>query len=123
MERLTEDLIAVCGMNCGLCKAHLRKNNPCAGCRTIGAVGRKTIVFCKIRICVERPGQYCFDCERFPCDWLKHIDKRYREKYGMSEIDNLIMIQDAGIDRFIESERAKWQSANGIFCVHDKQIY
>jgi hypothetical protein len=60
---------------------------------------------------------------RFPCERLKRLDKRYREKYGMSEVENLEYIRDEGIDNFIKSERKKWQSDKGILCVHNKKHY
>jgi len=41
----------------------------------------------------------------------------------MSEIENLENIRDNGIDNFIENERNKWVTDNGIICVHDKKIY
>jgi hypothetical protein len=41
----------------------------------------------------------------------------------MSEIENLISIRDNGINIFVESEREKWQSKSGTYCVHDKKIY
>ncbi|MEI6518585.1 MAG: DUF3795 domain-containing protein [bacterium] len=123
MEKINENLIASCGMNCGICKAYLRTKNRCVGCRNIGATGPKTRVSCKIKNCSELKGRYCFDCGQFPCDRLKHLDKRYQTKYGMSEIENLENIRDNGIDNFIENERNKWVTDNGIICVHDKKIY
>lgn len=78
---------------------------------------------CGIRLCKKRQGQYCFKCEDFPCDRLKRLDKRYREKYGMSEITNLEMIRDKGMDKFMEGECYKWQSSKGTLCVHDKKYY
>lgn len=123
MERIREDLIAVCGMNCAVCKAHLRPKNACPGCRYIETEGPKTIVFCRMRICEKRAGEYCYECNTYPCDNLMHLDKRYRTKYGMSEIENLECIRDKGIDQLIQLEREKWQSENGIFCVHDKKVY
>lgn len=52
-----------------------------------------------------------------------NLDRRYRTKYEMSEIENLNYIRDKGIDAFIENERARWQSEKGTYCVHDKKYY
>jgi hypothetical protein len=123
MEKISRNLVAPCGMNCGVCIGHLREKNPCSGCRKIEATGKKTLVLCRIRICVERKGIFCFNCVTFPCNRLKHLDKRYRTRYGMSEIENLEFIRDEGINEFIKSERKKWQSSKGTLCVHDKQYY
>lgn len=97
--------------------------NPCPGCREITADSPKTIFSCQIRICTERKKKYCLDCNKFPCEKLRHLDKRYREKYGMSEIENLEYIRDHGIDKFIKNERQRWQSSKGIHCVHNKKYY
>jgi hypothetical protein len=123
MEKITKDLIASCGMNCGLCAAYLRKKNPCSGCRNISSDARKTILFCELRICTRRSGEFCYDCNEFPCTRLKHLDKRYRQKYGMSEIENLDCIRDRGIEEFLAQQREKWQSEQGILCVHDRKYY
>ncbi|MFI5222263.1 MAG: DUF3795 domain-containing protein [Bacteroidia bacterium] len=120
---INRNLIASCGMNCGICIAHLKKNNSCPGCREITSDCPKTRLSCQIRTCPERNGKYCFECTQFPCDKLERLDKRYRAKYGMSEIENLIFIRDNGINAFMKSERSKWQSAKGTLCVHDKKYY
>lgn len=122
MEKISKKSIAPCGMNCGICLHYLRDNNKCPGC----ASGRKVnqvCIKCGIKQCKERKGEYCFDCDKFPCARLQRMDKRYREKYGMSEIKNLEYIRDNGIESFIKQERQKWQSAQGTFCVHDQNCY
>lgn len=108
-------------MNCGVCRAYLREKNKCPGCQkgpTMISCQR-----CKLMNCPDRKGEFCFECEKFPCDRLNHLDKRYREKYGMSEIENLENIRDNGIDEFMKSQRKKYQSEKGTFCVHDKKYY
>lgn len=72
---------------------------------------------------MDRKEEYCFSCHKFPCDRLKRLDKRYREKYDVSVIENLEFIRDNGIDQFIESEREKWQSEKGILCMYDQKYY
>ena len=123
MEKIDKDLIAPCGMNCGICKAHLRKDNPCHGCRDAEQNKPKTRISCKIRVCQKRKGDYCFDCTEFPCDRLKHLDERYRTKYNMSEITNLKSIRNNGIEKFVEKQNEKYVSKKGVFCVHDKKHY
>lgn len=121
MEKINKNLIAPCGMNCGVCAAHLREKNICLGCKAGPTM--VSCLRCKMRSCTERKGEYCFECEKFPCDKLKHLDKRYRTKYGMSEIENLEFIKEVGIDKFVESERKRWQSSEGTFCVHNKKYF
>lgn len=116
-------LIAPCGMNCGICRAHLRTNNPCPGCNYPDKNMPKTRSQCKMLLCDKRTGKFCYNCAEFPCDQLKHLDKRYQTKYGMSEIDNLEYIRDNGIKKFIAAENKRWISGKGILCVHDKKYY
>jgi len=54
---------------------------------------------------------------------LKSLDKRYRTKYDMSEIENLELILCKGINSFVEGERKRWQSSKGLLCVHNKKYY
>jgi hypothetical protein len=123
MKRINRNLIAPCGMNCGVCLAHLREKNRCQGCREAEKNKPKTRVFCKIRICRERKGNYCSDFSKFPCKRLKSLDKRYRTKYDMSEIENLELILCKGINSFVKGERKRWQSSKGLLCVHNKKYY
>ena len=116
-------LIAACGMNCMICKAHLREKNRCPGCNYLEEKRPKTRTKCMMRRCAKRSGRFCYDCKDFPCEILVRLDKRYRAKYGMSEIENLEYIRDKGIKKFIEKESEKWISQKGILCVHDKKNY
>jgi hypothetical protein len=120
---ITQNLIAPCGMNCGICRAYLRGKNPCRGCRKAEENMPKTRVNCKMRACTIRTGKFCCSCPEFPCDRLKLMDKRYRTKYGMSEIENLEFIRREGIRKFVAKERERWISGKGIFCVHDGKYY
>ncbi len=122
-NRITQNLIAACGMNCGICKAYLRERNPCHGCRDAEQNKPKTRVDCRLRVCQRRAGKFCCHCLEFPCDRLRHLDTRYRTKYGMSEIENLEYIRKNGIRKFVASERKKWITKGGILCIHDKQYY
>lgn len=119
---MDKELIAPCGMNCGLCLCYLRTNSKCGGCFS----GRKVngrLIKCGIKLCKDRKGEYCFECGKFPCDRLKRLDKRYQEKYGMSEIDNLKAIKEEGIESFLVREKEKWVNSRGVYCVHDKKRY
>jgi hypothetical protein len=120
-NRITRDLIAPCGMNCGICRAFLREKNPCNGCNFTEKNMPKTRINCKMRTCTKRTGKFCYRCSEFPCDRLLLMDKRYRTKYGMSEIENLEFIREYGISKFVASEGERWISEKGIFCVHDRK--
>jgi hypothetical protein len=119
----SEDLIAPCGINCAICKAHLRPRNPCHGCRDAEQNKPVTRMRCRLRICKKRTGEYCCHCAEIPCDWLKRLDLRYRTRYGMSQIENLEYIRRNGINKFLKNEVKKWVSEKGILCVHDRNYY
>jgi hypothetical protein len=120
---LDYELIAPCGMNCGICKAHLRQNNPCHGCNYAEQNRPKTRERCRLRLCNKRKGKFCYSCAEFPCDRLRRLDNRYQTRYGISEIRNLKYLRDNGIERFMEEEHRRWVSDKGILCVHDKKYY
>jgi hypothetical protein len=120
-------LIAPCGMNCCICAAYLRKRNKCPGCRIDGNKP-VTRVICKIKTCetfVKNKLTFCFECESFPCNNLKHLDKRYRTKYSMSMVENLENIRKLGIEEFLRDEKIRWTctECNGTICVHKGNCY
>ncbi len=115
-------LIAPCGMNCGICLAYLREKNKCAGCRAINKGKPVTRVNCRIKNCslLQDKEGYCFQCSSIPCDKLKHLDKRYLTKYNMSMIENLVYIENKGIEKFVKKETRRWRcpECGGTICVH-----
>ncbi len=116
-------LVASCGINCGICIGYLREKNKCPGCRAIDSTQPITRINCRIKNCQiyqTTKAKFCFECERYPCKLLKHLDKRYRTKYNMSEIENLEQIKKYGIKKFLVNEKLKWtcKSCGGTICVH-----
>jgi Protein of unknown function (DUF3795) len=104
-------MIAPCGMNCALCIGHLREKNRCPGCNhRDDAIKAGACRRCSIKLCEKQgqPNRYCFNCSKFPCRRLKDLDKRYRNNYGMSMLDNLEFIQAFGIRKFIAQEKIRW---------------
>ena len=104
--KLVPELIAPCGMNCGICVAFFgytmkgeKRKHQCCNCRSRD----RPCAFIK-KECdklATKQIEYCFECIDFPCANLKTLDNRYREKYGMSMIENLKYIQTKGIDQFL----------------------
>lgn len=56
---------------------------------------------------------------------LKNLDKRYRNKYNMSMLDNLEFIKSDGMNKFLEKERKKWKckKCGGVVSCHDGKCY
>ena len=116
-------LIAPCGMNCGVCLAYLREKRKCPGCHGEDAnkpVTRKKCVIKNCEMIQRSKSKFCFECENYPCKRLKQLDKRYRTKYNMSMIENLENIKKIGLSAFIENEKERWHctSCGGVICVH-----
>ncbi len=105
-----ESLIAPCGMDCGGCLAYLRMKNRCPGCRIDG--GRpKSCQNCIIKNCdqiASNESGFCYECPKYPCARLKHLDKRYRTRYHMSMIANLESIRSIGPEAFAIRNNQKW---------------
>lgn len=102
------NLIAPCGMNCALCSRYLAgqndlKRSRCIGCRPRNQVCAYVFGRCKGLNHDQETGKaaFCFDCDQYPCKTLKTVDKRYRENYGMSFIENLESIRSAGLEAFL----------------------
>lgn len=123
------ELIAPCGMNCGVCVAYLGSKNDlnnkgfkrtyCEGCLPRG----KNCLHMKdsCELLGEGRVRFCHECDTFPCKRLKALDKRYRTKYHLSMIENLTMIKEKGMESFLESEAQKWRCADcgDTICCHN----
>jgi predicted RNA-binding Zn-ribbon protein involved in translation (DUF1610 family) len=127
-NKFATDLIAPCGINCAICRAYIAythgiprvrgKITYCAGC-----LPRDKNCYIK-RGCKklsERQIQSCSKCDTMPCEKLAHLDKRYRERYGTSMVENLKQLKSKGIDEFLKSQAEKYTCPNcgDVICVHD----
>jgi hypothetical protein len=127
---MKEELIAVCGMNCRICVAYFgyalsgkKRKKPCIGCRPTD----RNCAFIKKRCkkLSKKEVNYCFECSDFPCENLEKLDKRYRERFKMSMIDNLNFIKKNGINDFLKSQEEKYKCAEcgDVICVHTDKCY
>lgn len=105
-DRIPQAMFAPCGMNCMVCCRHCLPKKSCGGC--LMDADRKTegSKNCRILACLRQKGlHYCFSCENFPCSLLYKMDKRYRDRYAESLIENSILARDQGLDAFLAAER------------------
>ena len=130
--KIAPELIAPCGMNCGICKAYLSysrgipkqrgKVTHCSGC-----IPRDKLCFIKRGCKKLRQGEIrlCFECEDLPCENVDRIDRRYRNRYGMSMVENLREIQATSLGLFIEKQETKYRcpSCGDTISVHDQKCY
>ena len=117
------NMLAPCGMNCTVCYAHLRKKRTCTGCRGPEESQPDYCRRCQIRDCALNHGiDFCFECQSFPCRLIKRMDKRYRERYQVSLIENAIRIQTGGAKQFLMEEKEKWACSHcgGVISLHDR---
>lgn len=126
-------LIAPCGMDCGVCGAYLayshdvpRKRGAtihCTGCRA----RRKRCAYLKGHCPPLANGDvnFCFECADYACERLQHLDSRYRGRYGMSLIENLDLVRDAGIHALIEHQQARFgcPRCGHLRSVHNQKCY
>ena len=120
---LNANLIAPCGINCGLCSAFLRDKNRCPGCNAGNLNKPKACVNCIIKNCEhlqKSDVKFCYTCEKYPCKRLKQLNKRYETKYNVHIFENLSTIKTQGMQTLLENEFNKWhcKTCNGIICMH-----
>ena len=130
---MNKELVAPCGMNCGLCSGYLAytkgipkkkgKIGHCIACRPRNKQCAYLKGHCKLLR--DRKIEFCYECPEFPCDRLKHTDERYRNNFNTSLIENLYEIRSMGLDAFIErqSEKNKCPNCGDVICVHNGKCY
>jgi hypothetical protein len=126
-------LIAPCGMYCGVCSSYLAYSHQtprvrgrityCAGCRP----RNKQCSFLKKRCARLMDGavEYCFECPSYPCERLQGIDTNYRRDYGMSLIENLDTIRAQGEDELLTvlEKRFACSECGELRSVHSGRCY
>ena len=126
---MEKELIAPCGMNCAVCSGYLALKNDvkskgvkmayCKGCRARD----KKCAWLKKRceLLMDKKIDFCYECNDFPCDNLKRLDKNYRKNYQMSFIEHLEFIRDNGAEKFLKEQEKKWKCPNcgDTICCHN----
>jgi hypothetical protein len=120
---MKKELVAPCGINCGVCKYYHREKNTCPGCRTRDENKPDYCLKCIIVNCEKlkkTKSGFCFECPDFPCKRLKNLDKRYKIKYHMSLLENQKYFKKKGMMSFLKREKKKWRCTNcdGIVTCH-----
>jgi hypothetical protein len=127
-----KELIAPCGMDCGICSHYLAYSHhfpkrkgiqQCIGCRErnkLCAFIKRDCEFLK-----KNKINFCFECQTFPCQNLKRMDKKYTDRYGMSFVENLLSIRENGLNRFIQKQKRKYRCSQcgDTICIHNNKCY
>ena len=131
MDKLFDkNLIAPCGMNCRICLSYFgyvmtgrKRKEACTGCRPRD----KSCAFVKkgCEKLTKKTVEYCYECDKLPCDNLEPLNKRYINKYHMSMVENLNYIKEYGMDEFLGKEAEKWKcpECGGVICCHNGICY
>lgn len=119
-KAIEASMIAVCGVNCAYCQAHLKKKKPCGGCRAPDDEKRTSCVNCAKKRCADEKGlALCAECADFPCPRMKQLAKAYR-RYGIDLLQNgRDMLRDPGGFLARERDRYTCPACGGAVCEHD----
>lgn len=124
-QTIGHGMLAPCGMNCMVCYKHVGTHQyakPCDGCRKEDGDKPESCRKCKIKDCAGAAGHaHCSACEAFPCKLIGNLDRSYRERYGVSLIENGKSAKKKGIADFLAEDRARWTcgKCGGAFSLHD----
>lgn len=93
-------LLSLCGLNCGLCPMFL--GSHCGGCG-------KDSPSCKIARCSLEHGkvEYCFACEDYPCGQYQHIDEYDSFITHRRQKSDLERARSVGIERYNLEQQEK----------------
>ena len=127
---MNPELIAPCGMNCGICVAYFgytmggtQRKMRCVGCIPSGKSCGHLKKYCgKLR---KKEIDYCYVCTDFPCKHIQRLDEKYRERFGYSTVDNLEYIRDKGMEKFLKLQQKRYRCRNcgSVICVQDGRCY
>ncbi len=125
MNERTE-LVAPCGIDCGICEMHTCKDNPemleyfvskgypkealpCKGCNVVKGKCPVMTTECETYHCVQnRNLTSCASCDEFPCDKLQPSADMANILPHNLKVYNLVTIQRIGVEKFTDvSSRIK----------------
>lgn len=115
-------ILAPCGVICDLCIGYQRKKNRCVGCNAEGNKPNHCVA-CSIKDCPEKHGDssaLCSACAKYPCRRIKDLNNRYEAKYAESLIGNFKLLEELGMDGFLERSRQRYAcpACGALLCVH-----
>ena len=131
-----QNLVAPCGIDCGICELHACKDNPqlynylistgipkdklpCAGCRSIEGNCPVINSKCETYICsLDKKVNFCYECSDFPCSKLNPAADRADILPHNTKVFNLCTIKRIGVEEFtIESAIIKQKYYKGKMAV------
>ncbi len=123
-EKIEENMIAPCGVNCLACGAHLDAKKPCSGCRTPAEqITRKSCRNCAKKSCAFEKGlKWCFECGSFPCVRIKSLNKSYTRNYDVDLVQNGLEAR-RDMPAFLRAQKEQFTCANcgGVIDQHHQR--
>ena len=130
---MENNLAAPCGIYCGMCRSYLLKKKGmleqrgykqgCDGCR----IRFKKCAFIRrdCPVLLKKEIDFCFECEKFPCQNLKKVDKTYRERWSLSLIENLKRNKEIGTEEWLKEQEKLYTcpECGGEICIHDTECF
>ncbi len=130
---IKEELVAPCGMNCGICSNYLAYKNDlnrsqCAGCRPGNKKCSYLFEKCSgINHSLEgnAGAKFCFECDQYPCKEINRMDRRYSENYRMSVKENLEYINKNGLAEFVDEQHKEHHCSkcNDLISIHNRKCF
>lgn len=123
-EAIPPVMFAPCGMNCMVCYKHCYHKKPCAGCLQSDKGKPEHCRRCKIKDCIKsKELSYCYECESYPCQFIKNLEKSYNTRYGASLMENSAMVKEQGLEVFMVQQKLRFTcpACGGIVSLHDAQ--
>jgi len=127
------NLAAPCGIYCGACRQYLLWKKDlleergykigCKGCR----IRNKNCTFIR-RDCPalrKKELEFCYECDKFPCQKLQKIDTHYQEKYSVNMIKSLKRIEEIGVEAWLQEQEELYTCpiCEDEICIHDAECY
>ncbi|MFX1309966.1 MAG: DUF3795 domain-containing protein [Promethearchaeota archaeon] len=127
------NLAAPCGIYCGTYRQYLLLKKDlldergykagCKGCR----IRNKKCAFIRRDCPALRRNEleYCFECDKFPCQKLQKLDSLYQERYSVDMINNLKKNEEIGVENWLKEQIELYtcSKCNGEICVHDAECF
>ena len=115
------NLVAPCGIDCGICELHTctegselynsmiargipKEKIPCSGCRAVEGNCPVLPAVCTTYTCVDgKKKEFCFACDEFPCAMLQPSSDRANILPHNLMVFNLCSIKRMGVENFIQA--------------------
>ena len=99
------ELVAPCGMNCGVCKLYLafsrgvpKEKGKVSHCNGCGPRAKNCYIKRGCKKLRTNQLQYCYECAGMPCKNLEHLESRYQERYATSLVGKLLELKEKGME-------------------------